>query len=95
MKLCLALGYTRKRLLDEMDAPELTLWMARQQLDPLPDSWEETGLLCSTTANFSLRSARESTPDDWIPRIKERKNPGAANAMKSLLDLAAASRRKR
>ncbi len=47
---------------------ELDEWWALEQVDPLPDTWLQTGLLCAYIANFSINKPRKwLTPGDVIP----------------------------
>ena len=73
MKLAAHLGRTLDELGQTMSLEELTYWLAKERLDPLPDSWLQNGLSCSITAN--CMGGNKTTPQDFIPVKREPVNP--------------------
>jgi hypothetical protein len=67
--LALALKRTVRELEHSIDSTEISEWLAYNQLDPLPDSNWQTGLLASTMVN--LWSKTRTKPEDFIPRAKQ------------------------
>ena len=55
-------------LLDRMDSVELSEWMAYDLIEPLPDTWLQTGIATSMMCN--LWSKTRSKPEDFIPRAR-------------------------
>ncbi len=56
-----------------MSEDELDEQWALEQIDPLPDTWMQTGLTCATIANFSVNKPKKwLTPGDFIPFLKDR-----------------------
>lgn len=70
IRLCVTLGKTRKQLLTEMDSDELTWWMAAENVQPLPDSYWQTGVITSTVANCLSGGRKRYQIDDFMPRVK-------------------------
>jgi len=66
-RLALRLKMTVRELLDRMDSAELTEWMAYALLEPLPDPWQQSGILCALLANLWSSKGR-FRPEDFIPR---------------------------
>jgi hypothetical protein len=62
------MGRTVRELEGSIDSREITEWMAYNQLDPIPDSNWQTGLLASVMVN--LWSKTKAKPEDFIPRVK-------------------------
>ena len=54
-----------------MDSKELSEWIAYDRVEPLPDSWVETGLTCATMAN--LWSKGNYKAQDFMPKAKKEK----------------------
>lgn len=73
------LGKTVGQLLDEITAEELQEWRAFNRIDPLPDPWVMHGVLCTLVHNGSFKKQRK--PEDFIPRVRERREQSAAEQM--------------
>lgn len=58
-----------------MDSEELSYWMAREQIDPLPDGYLEAGIVASTIANVMGSSKKSYAPLDFMPNGARRKRP--------------------
>ncbi len=66
MRLAVAFGMSAYDVGEYVSAPELTDWLARQRVEPLPDPWYQTGVLAA--ANAALwRKGRGAAPEDFIP----------------------------
>jgi hypothetical protein len=78
-RLALALGRTVRELEEGMDSRELSEWLAYCQIDPLPDSHWQTGLLASTMTN--LWSKSRTSPEDFIPRPRTRRRRSGAELL--------------
>ncbi len=77
-KLALALGKDVREVLG-WPSPLISEWLAYDQLDPLPDSWYQTGILASITANAWGKSKHR--PEDFIPRVKTRRKQSIEEQM--------------
>jgi hypothetical protein len=62
-----------KRLLQEVDSEEMTMWQAYDQRWPLPDSWAETARLCRVVMASSGNFRRHDLPDEsiFIPAVRK------------------------
>jgi hypothetical protein len=66
-KLAGHLGRTVADLERGLSSSELSEWIAYDQLDRIPDPWEQTGTVCATVANLWTDKGGYR-PDDFIPR---------------------------
>lgn len=60
---------TLRELARRVDAREFNTWISYDAIEPLPDSWAQTGLLASL--QWNLHTSRETpkrSPDSFIPR---------------------------
>lgn len=53
-----------KRLLQEVDSEEMTMWRAYDQRWPLPDSWVETARICRIIMCASGHYKRHDIPEE-------------------------------
>ena len=60
------LGRTRAELMQSMSYRELREQIAFDRLEPLPDSWSQTGLLAALLYNPWAKGPAKS-PEDFIP----------------------------
>lgn len=62
-----------KRLLQEIDSEELTMWQAYDQRWPLPDHWGQTARLCRVVMAASGNFRRHDLPDEsvFIPAVRK------------------------
>lgn len=77
--MAVALGKTRRELLDGMDSRELSEWIAYDRVEPIPQPWQETGLLAAILCNL-LGTGRRRSPADFIPARRapaEEQSPSA------------------
>jgi len=66
------LKYTVADLLDSLGDGELDFWFELHKRQPIGNDWYQTGLLCSTFANFNAWGLKKPTaPEDFMPRIVE------------------------
>lgn len=79
MRLAERLGMPLRELWERMDSAEVSLWMAKDRIDPPPDPWLMTGILGSLIANAFGGGRRKWTPEDFIPRPSPSK-PGFSPA---------------
>lgn len=72
MHLALSLGKTKDELLTGQKKPlsndELNEWIAFARLHPLPNSWEQTALQCST--NVKIHCNKDIDIYDFMPVSK-------------------------
>ncbi len=67
MRLALQMGRPWKRLAVEMDADELTDWLAYDQVHGLPDPWLQTGVVAATARNVMTAKGQALRPEEFIP----------------------------
>lgn len=88
MKLCWAWGRTLEDVGRSMSATEHTLWRALWNIEPIPDSWKQTGVVAA--ANAWLWDNKSVKPEDYIPKMKrERTKPQSAAEQMAALSLCA------
>jgi hypothetical protein len=61
---------TVRELLARLDSQELSEWLAFNDLEPLPDSYWQTGLVCATLANLWTAKGKSYDPHDFMPTGK-------------------------
>lgn len=86
-KVALALGMTVRELGLRMDSAELSEWLAYDRIDPIPDPWTQTGMVCSVLAQLlGGKAGAKKTPRDFIPiRHRPRRKPMGGAAIRALL----------
>ncbi len=87
-RLALALGRDVREIF-EWPSSLISEWLAYDQLDPIPDSNWQTGLLASIMAN--AWGSKKTRPEDWIPRVKTRRRQSMAEQRSILLGAAIAA----
>lgn len=66
-------GTTVKQLLRDLgNDDELLYWIAFDAIDPAPDSWLQTGVVCSTLANCHRSKGRSFKPADFMPKADQK-----------------------
>ncbi len=87
-RLARTLHYTVQDLLDHLGEDELDLWVAFDQIEPLPDSWLETGTIASTVFNM-LRSSETAPqrPIDFIPHSHKPRERQHVSLMQAHLNM--------
>jgi hypothetical protein len=68
---------------------ELDEWIALEKIEPLPDSWMETGLLASLIFNALSKGSKKS-PRDFIPTVPDTRPQSAAAGLANMRAIAAA-----
>lgn len=59
-----------------MDSQELTEWMAfTTYYEALPDSWRQTGMICSGLVAPYVKRDQQLKPEDFIPIAKPPRHP--------------------
>ena len=91
MRLALQMGRTLEELLNTISSDEISLWLAREQIEPLYDPWLGSALVAHTTARAAGNKCKVT---DFYPRHKKTKKQSAAEQMSVLKAAAAAQRRK-
>ena len=56
------------REIESWPSPLVSEWMAYDQIEPIPDSWYQTGIIASMMVN--LWSKTRSRPEDFVPRVR-------------------------
>jgi len=69
-KLALALGKDIREI-EAWPSPLISEWMAYDQIEPIPDSWYQAGIIASTMVN--LWSKSKMAPTEFIPRVRTRR----------------------
>lgn len=87
-RLALALGRTVRELLDGLDSAELSEWLAYMQLEPLPDPWYQTGLMCAVMTRIWTKGRPH--PQDFMPRVRSRRRQSVQEQLATFQRLAAA-----
>jgi len=67
-RLALALGCTRRELLQRITARELVDWVAYWSIEPFGDDYYAHGIVASTIANVFRSKGRRFRPEDFKPR---------------------------
>jgi hypothetical protein len=83
---------TVRELGARMDSAELSEWLAYNRVDPLPDSWTETGVVASTLANLLGGGKKAYRPDDFIPKGRPPRRLPSARQQMALFDRIVARR---
>lgn len=66
------MGKTVDELLRDLGEGELELWYQVHKKQPLGNPWYQTGVICSTVANFNAWGLKKTLrPEDFMPRIRE------------------------
>lgn len=84
----MALGKTVKQLLSEIDAEELTEWMAYDSIEPFGAVRDDyrVALLSALTANIHRRkNSRTFSPNDFMPFLKQKKKKQTWQEMKEAM----------
>lgn len=87
----MSLGKTVRQLLAEIDSRELSEWLAFDRIEPLPDPYWMTGMVCSTLAN--LWAKRRYQPEDFMPRAGPRRREQSPDEGRAILDAMMARQR--
>lgn len=61
------MGCSVRELLARFDSEELSVWLARERIEPLPDSWTQAALIASTVANAMGGGKKRFTVEDFMP----------------------------
>lgn len=69
------------RLLDEIDAVELSEWQAYFSIVGVPDPWLMTGTVAATMHNAFRTRGRPVSAEDFRPARRERRRQSAAEQM--------------
>lgn len=72
MRLCLALGKTKRELLESTDSIELSEWWAYAKVYCLPDSFLGSAIVAHTYANLNSKNKKFSI-EDFMPTRRRRK----------------------
>jgi hypothetical protein len=78
MRLAIQMGRTLEELLNTMSSAELSLWLAKEKLEPLDDPYFRTALLATVTARSMGNKKVKIT--DFMPK-EERKQTAQEHAM--------------
>jgi len=87
VKLSRQMGIPVKRMLNEMDSEEISLYLAAERISPMDDPWQRNALNCYVTARAAGVKCKES---DFVPRYRQQQTPEQMAAI-----LRAMSKRKR
>jgi hypothetical protein len=75
-------------LLQRWTNEDLNLEIAYQQIEPLPDSWLQTGIVAATVCNTSANPPKKAkSPADFIPQKPKTAKERAAELRKKLLNM--------
>ena len=76
MRLSVVLGIDVDTILD-WPHDKVLLYLAYSEIEPLPDPWLQTGMMCAVSA--SPWSKKPVTPEDFMPQVRRSKeiNPTA------------------
>ncbi len=88
-KLALACSQPDVRVIEELPSTLISEWLAYDQLDRIPDSYWQTGLLCSVIANAMGSRRRRFTPDEFIPRQQPKRVQSIDEMMKVMQGVSA------
>ena len=69
-RLAMLLGMSVRECQHKVSAKEFAEWLAFFQLEPMPDSWLQHGVLCQLIAN--ALGSKTAKPQDFMPRVKKR-----------------------
>jgi hypothetical protein len=90
-RLALALGRDVREI-ELWPSRLISEWMAYSQIDPIPDSNWQTGLIASTMCN--LWSKSKTKPEDFIPRIRVTQRQSSETHLALFKGIAAAQKAK-
>lgn len=67
-RLAATLGWSVSKICRDMDSRELSEWMAvHRYFMPLPDPWQQTGVLASAVIAPHMPRGKHAKPADFVP----------------------------
>lgn len=75
-----------------MDSAELTYWLARERVEPLPNAWLQTGVVAASNANLHRGKRRAVKPEEFMPVVRRKPRQTVQQMMDVMAGLGANGR---
>ncbi len=74
------------REIEEWDSSEISEWMAYDRIEPMEDTWHQTGILAALMHNlWSSSKSQPKSPVDFIPVKRAPRKPKSPRELRAMM----------